>query len=105
PAALTNGQPNGLQFGGGQGYGLGPYGLIPYGGAGGNVTVDADTWSFDNFGEVLVMCLTADGKLYESTPTAQATQITNSPTSCRSLVVTPERFILALGASGDARNV
>src|SRR2546421_8272574 len=51
----------------------------------------------------LLGCLTSDGKIYESTPTTQATQVTNSPTGCRSVVVTPERFVFALGASSDPR--
>jgi len=106
PAGLTNGAADGQEVSGGLGYGLGPYGLTPYGGGGsGTFIADADTWSLDNFGEILLACLTADGKIYESTPTAVATQVTNSPTGCRAVVVTPERFVMALGASSDPRNV
>lgn len=107
PAGMTNGLADGYQQSGGLGYGLGGYGITPYGGAGnsGTISVDADTWSLDNFGEILLACLTADGKIYESTPTAQATQVTNSPTGCRAVCVTPERFVFALGASSDPRNV
>jgi hypothetical protein len=106
PAGLTNGQQDGSfatgvgLFGGGL-FGDGLFG----GGSQLGVLIDADTWSFDNFGEILVACFTADGKLYSSTPTAQATQITNSPTGNRALVVTPERFLFALGAGGDPRLV
>ena len=106
PGGLTNGAADGLQSGGGLGYGLGPYGITPYGGGfSAGYIADADTWSLDNFGEILLACLTADGKIYESTPTAVATQVTNSPTGCRAVVVTPERFVMALGASSDPRNV
>lgn len=105
PAGLVAGRQDGAQLGGGLGYGLGGYGLVPYGGTGGNVFADADTWSLDNFGEVLIACLTSDGKLYESTVAAQATQITNSPTGCRAVCVTPEGFVFALGASSDPRSV
>lgn len=105
PAGLTTGNQDGSVTGGGLGYGLGGYGQNPYGGLGGGVFLDADTWSLDNFGEILIACLTSDGKIYESTPTAQATQVTNSPTGCRSVCVTPEGFIFALGASSDPRNV
>lgn len=104
PGGLVAGQLDGSILGG-LGYGLGGYGLVPYGGGGANVFVDADTWSLDNFGEVLIACLTNDGKIYESTPTATATQVTNSPSGCRSVCVTPEGFIFALGASSDPRNV
>jgi len=105
PAGLTAGTTDGTESGGGVGYGLGGYGISPYGGLGGSAVLDADTWSLDNFGEILLACLTSDGKIYESTPTTQATQVTNSPTSCRAVCVTPERFIFALGASGDPRQV
>jgi hypothetical protein len=105
PVGLTTGTQDGSTLGGGLGYGIGGYGLGGYGGYGGNIIVDADTWSLDNFGEILLACLTSDGKIYESTPTAQATQVTNSPTGCRAVCVTSERFVFALGASSDPRNV
>jgi hypothetical protein len=106
PAGLTNGTADGSVAAGGLGYGLGGYGVTPYGGGiTAGTILDADTWSLDNFGEILLACLTADGKIYESTPTAQATQVTNSPTGCRAVCVTPERFVFALGASSDPRNV
>ena len=69
----------------------------------------ATTWSLDNWGEYLVACSDADGKLYEwqldrSTPTVAA-QISNSPTSCKGLIVTEERFLVALAAGGNPRKV
>lgn len=68
---------------------------------------EAETWSLDNFGQYLVGCAPTDGKLYEwqlntGTPAAQ---ISNSPTSCKALVVTEERFLFALAASGNPRLV
>ena len=106
PAGLTNGNQDGFIATGVGLYGGGLYGDGLYGGGSQlGVLIDADTWSLDNFGEILVACFTADGKLYSSTPTAQATQITNSPTGCRALVVTPERFLFALGAGSDPRLV
>src|SRR5439155_15206075 len=66
---------------------------------------DADTWAFDNFGEILVAVSTADGKVYSATPNAQLTQVTNSPTGCRAVCITAERFVFALGASSDPRLV
>lgn len=68
---------------------------------------EADTWSLDNWGEYLVGCATSDGKLYEwqlNTATAAA-QISNSPTSCKGLMVTEERFIFALQAGGNPRKI
>lgn len=106
PAGLVNGAQDGSQVSGGLGWGLGGWGITPWGGGNtATTTIDADSWQLDNFGEILLACLTGDGKIYESTPTTQATQVTNSPTGCRGVVVTPERFIFALGASSDPRNV
>lgn len=95
----------------GAGYGLGTYGTASYGVPRpdeGTVT-PATTWSLDTWGEYLVGCSNADGKLYEwqldyTTPT-KAAVITNAPTSCTGLLVTAERSLFALGASGDGRKV
>ena len=68
---------------------------------------EATTWSLDNWGEYLVACSYADGKLYEwqiNTAT-DAAQITNSPTGCLGLMVTEERFIFALGADSNPRKI
>lgn len=85
-------------------YGDGLYGIQrPSSG----VFQEADTWALDNWGEYLVGCSTGDGKLYEwqlntSNPAAQ---IANSPTDCKSLLVTEERFIFALQADGNPRKI
>ena len=68
---------------------------------------ETDVWTLDNWGEYLVGCATSDGKLYEwqlnsATPAAQ---IANSPTSCKSLLVTEERFIFAMQAGGNPRKI
>lgn len=105
PVGLVNGLSDGNLATGGL-YGAGPYGSGLYSGSTIlAVYVSADTWSLDNFGQILIACLTSDGKIYESTAPAVATQVTNSPTGCRAVVVTGERFIFALGASGDPRAV
>jgi len=67
----------------------------------------ATTWAIDNWGEYLVACSIDDGKIYEwqlntSNPAAV---ITNAPVNNRSMVVTEERFIFALGADGNPRKV
>ena len=68
---------------------------------------EATTWSLDNWGEYLVACSVADGKLYEwQLNTAnKAAQIANAPVDNLSLLVTEERFLFALGAGGNSRKV
>ena len=93
------------------GYGYSTYGNFAYGVQRpdtGSVT-PATTWSLDTWGEYLVACSDADGKLYEwqlgfSTPTLAAA-ITNAPTGCNAVMTTAERFVFALGAGGDPRKV
>ena len=90
-------------FGGGF-YGTSNYGLRR---PGSSQFQEADTWSLDNWGEYLVGCATQDGKLYEwqlntSNPAAQ---IANSPTGCKGMIVTEERFIFALQADGNPRKI
>ena len=91
------------------GYGGGFYGVGFYGterleqGAYGEATV----WSLDNWGEYLVACSTADGRLLEwQLNTANdAAAIANAPINNSGLVVTEERFLFALGAGGNPRKV
>ena len=85
-------------------YGAGFYGQIRQdtGNYGEATTVALDTW-----GQYLIACSNADGKLYEwqlntATPAAQ---IANAPVDCSSVFVTEERFIFALGAGGDPRKI
>lgn len=91
------------------GYGGGFYGTGDYGVARPDIGTfgEATTWSLDNWGEYLVACSTADGRLVEwqldtETPAAA---IANAPTSNSGLVVTAERFLFALGAGGNPRKV
>ena len=93
------------------GYGYSTYGSFAYGTARpdtGTVT-PATTWSMDTWGEYLVACSNADGKLYEwqlgfTTPTLAAV-IANAPTGNKALLVTQERILFALGAGGNPRKV
>ena len=91
------------------GYGGGFYGTGLYGVARpdiGNYS-PATTWALDVWGQFLVACSSKDGKIYEwQLNTANdAALITNAPTSNRSIVVTEERFLFALGAGGNPRKV
>jgi len=91
------------------GYGSGLYGIGFYGQARpdtGNYS-EATTWSMDTWGQYLVACSTADGKLYEwqlntATPAAA---IANAPVGNLGVLVTEERFVFALGAGGDPRTI
>jgi len=93
------------------GYGLNFYGTGYYGTArvDTGATTPATTWSLDTWGEYLVGCSSSDGKIYEwqldyTTPT-KAVVVTNAPTSCTAILVTAERSLMALGASGNYRKV
>jgi hypothetical protein len=82
------------------GYGAGPYGVGPYG------TPRPDTgarlppavWTLDNWGQNLVGVSDFNGKVYEWTldPATPAALLTNAPTGVGSIVVTPERALMAL---------
>lgn len=106
PAGFTTGSADASTAGGfgSSTYSLGTYGTPrPDTGA---ITL-ATSWSWDTFGEIPVACSDADGRLWEWDLNTgnNLTQITNSPTSCDGLVVTAERFIMALGDGGDPRSV
>lgn len=108
PAGFTTGNADGGYSGGSGNYGAGNYGAGVYGGGALNLTLlEADTWQLDSFGDYLVGCFTADGKLYywDGNAANDFVQMAGSPTSCRAIVVTPERFVFALGASGDPRKI
>ena len=93
------------------GYGYSTYGTLAYGTARPDtgLITPATTWSMDTWGEYLIACSNADGKLYEwqlgfTTPTLAAV-ITNAPTSNKAVLVTAERILFALGAGGNPRKV
>ena len=93
------------------GYGYGTYGSYSYGVARPDLggLIPATTWTMDSWGEYLVACSSADGQLLEwqlgfTTPT-KAVAITNAPTSCAAVMTTAERFVFALGASGNPRKI
>lgn len=106
PSGLTSGRVDAVQN---TGYGGGFYGVGTYGTPRQPTSnyLPATTWALDNWGEYLVACSPDDGKIYEwqLSPASPAAQISNSPDNCRSIVVTEERFLFALGAGGNPRLV
>lgn len=108
PTSFTAGRADATATGG---FGVGTYGSSTYGTPRiDNTSVqDASMWTLDTWGQNLVGCMSDDGKLYEwaldiGTPTIAAV-IAGAPTSCAGLVVTPEYFLFALGASGNPRQI
>lgn len=91
------------------GYGGGFYGTSSYGVARPDTGIytEATTWSMDTWGEHLVACSTADGRLLEWAlgPSSDAAAVTNAPINNRGVFVTDERFLVALGASGNPRKL
>ena len=67
----------------------------------------ATTWSLDTFGQFVIGCSTSDGKLYqwENNPSVVAAVLSNAPVSNTAVVVTEERFVVALGAGGVGNKV
>lgn len=89
------------------GYGYAIYGEGSYGTPRpdtGNI-IEAASWSLDNWGENLVACMEADGRLFEWPRTGLAAPITNAPADCAALMVTEERFLFALAAGGNPRKI
>ena len=108
PSGLTEGNADGSLN---SGFGGSYYGSSYYGTERNESqsTIPATTWTLDTWGEYLLACSTADGKIYEwqldrTTPTPAA-QVSNAPVDNRGVFVTEERFVFALGAGGNPRKV
>lgn len=96
----------------GDGYGEGLYGAGLYGvsDAANDNLDEANTWSLDNYGEDLVAVSLADGRLLyfdmdDNPATVNAAALTGAPTGNLGVVVTPEEYILALGAGSNPRKI
>lgn len=86
-------------------YGEGAYGE---GMVGVETLEEATTWALDNYGQELLACSVKDGRILrwaDPANPAAAAALANAPTGCCGVVVTPERFVVALGVSGDDRRV
>ncbi len=110
PAGLVVGFQN---SGANTGYGGGPYGFDTYGTP--RTTADlsqiATTWSFDNFGQLLVAVQSEDGRLFtwNLDVLADATEVIATagvvPLNNKGVIVTDERFVVLLQADGNRRRV
>lgn len=90
----------------GGGYGRGKYGRGRYGTPRPDVvnTIPVKIWSLDNWGQNLVACYGSE--IYEWTlnTATPAVEIANAP-DARSILVTEERSLMAIGSDGDPRAV
>lgn len=89
------------------GYGTSLYGLGAYGtprSQSGAAPLPVKRWSFDNWGEDLLASFDG-GTLYTSTQGSQLTPISGAPLSIKDFVVTDERIVMALVATGGPRRV
>lgn len=89
---------------GGSFYGLQRYGVVR---ADNGSYQEATTWALDNWGQNLLACSVADGRILEwdLNPANNAAPIAGAPINNFSMVVTAERFVFALGAGGNPRKV
>ncbi len=88
------------------GYGSGDYGAGNYGESALGSLNRGTTWALDNYGEALLACASHDDTIYrwELNPATDAVALPNAPTA-RSVFVTAERFVVALGSRGNPREV
>ena len=76
-----------------------------------SLVLEASSWIFDLWGENLVGMSTSDGKLYQWSPSAtnptsvKAAVISGAPTNNYAMLVSKERHMFALGASGNNRQI
>jgi hypothetical protein len=106
PAGFASGRDDAglnLGFGGGT-YGAGLYGEPP---VNSTIYLPATVWSLDSWGEDLVGCSDADGKIYQWSlaPGTPAAAVKGAPVRCAGLLVTQEGFLFALGAGRDGRRI
>jgi len=105
PSGFTVGREDGVI---GYGYGIGNYDVGDYGTIRTTATaIEPAIWSLDTWGDYLVGCSSADGKIYEwqLTLDSAAAVLSNAPTNCEGIIVTNERHLVALGAGADGRKV
>lgn len=106
PTSFTSGVINADQN---LGYGGSFWGLSTFGTQrpSDGVPEEATSWSLDTFGQYLIACSSTDGKIYQwqLNNSTVAAVVANAPTGNKAVIVTDERFIFALAASGNPRLV
>lgn len=110
PSGFTTGSVSAEVGTGGDSWGDGDWGDGVWGGLGpSQVTLDPPAvWHQDNWGDYLVGCCSPnDGELYywDRNPSNVGIAMSGAPTGCQGLVVTPERFMVALSPGGAVRTV
>lgn len=87
----------------GTGYGAGPYGAEPYGTPRtSGIAVELRTWSLSGYGTDLLASPSGGGLYFwQESIFDTAVVVANAPTYIRSMFVTGERFIMALGVGTD----
>lgn len=107
PVGFTGGLPTSVP---GLGFGTKDYGEEAFGtprtGAA-SLIVDAASWTFDSWGENLIGCCNADGKIYEWALSTgdPAVAVANAPVNNTAVFVSEQRHLVALGAGGDPRKI
>jgi hypothetical protein len=96
------------------GYGIGTYSYGTFGTPrpASNLYTSFAFWSMSNWGEDVILTANSDGFLYYydiTNPTTKPIKITathgTTPTGNNSVIVTEERHVLAIGASGNPRRI
>lgn len=105
PSDLTTGQASASSVSGDYDKGAYDVGLYGSGDEAAAALVEATSWQFDNYGQVPIALCYSDGRIldWDLNVANDFVAVTNAPTSCVGVVVTPERMIVALGAGGDGR--
>lgn len=91
------------------GYGGGLYGRGPYGTPRSltSTPISATVPSLETWGEHLLICSPADGKIYEYAldPLTPPAVVTNAPDGCTAILVTAERSLVAIAPDGNPRRL
>lgn len=103
PAFANDSQNNPL------GYGAYQYGVEDWGDARSQsgLAFETKSFSFDNFGQNLLICSASDGRVFEWSPSSASsvTTLANAPTNNLGVIVTNERHVVCIGAGGDPRKI
>lgn len=107
PVVFTTGGVDATQTSGAFGQGAFGAGAFGVGDSSVDTLVEANSWQMDNYGEDLVAVAYSDGQLlyWDRSVGGAAAALSNAPTDNLGVVVTPEKFLVALGADGDPRKI